>query len=404
MLHVVEYLRTHSIAELMADHGVRLSPGTHPYKASLNYDQIAAKDADPLAQQCRGLVLGTLDGSPIPTDGPVGSLQVLARPMDRFFNLGQGSAHAVVDGALLDPEARIWEKLDGTLCIVYFDPIAGVWCVATRSVPDADRAVDGFGDHTFRSLFELAVAEHIGVTWDVFTAWLHPESTYCFELVSPRAGSGVVQYNVHQAHLLAIRQTESGYEMCPTECILDGFAVCPSHPAMSLEALRSMIELRSPKEAEGVVLRLPGRTEDGGFRRVKVKSTAYVAAHGLSSDVGASPRNLLRVILKGMWDDVAPITRPHLRERGDVLRDKFVAWVADVDVRTAELRAVHGTDRKGFALAVQSAGLPIGPMMAVWAGQVLDTRAWVDGRAKNGDWGDGFLDTIAGFLGEPDNE
>lgn len=397
---VLEYLTTHSIAELMADHGVRMSPGTRSYKASLNYDQIAARDTDPLAQQCRGLVLGTIDGSPLPTEGPVGRLQVLARPMDRFFNLGQGQAHPVDDAGLHHPEARIWEKLDGTLCIVYFDPIAGAWAVATRSVPDADRQVDGFGDHTFRSLFQLAVGEHLGVTWDAFTEWLRPESTYCFELVSPRAGSGVVQYDAHQVHLLAIRTTETGYEWCPTECILDGFAVCPSHPAMSLEALRSMIEMRSPAQAEGVVLRLAGRDASGGFRRVKVKSTAYVAAHGLSSDVGASPRNLLRVILKGAWDDVGPLTRPHLRERGDVLRDKFAAWLADIDARTAELRAVHGADRKGFAVAVQAAGLPIGPMMAVWSGQVPDTRAWVDGRAKDGDWGDGYLDTIAGYLEE----
>lgn len=399
-LHVLEYLITHSIADLMAEHGVRLSPGTRPYKASLNYDQIAARDADPLAQQCRGLVLGTLDGSPIPTEGPVGRLRVLARPMDRFFNLGQGAAHPVADGALLHPEARIWEKVDGTLCIVYFDPIADEWSVATRSVPDADRPVDGFGDHTFRSLFELAVREHLGVTWGEFTSWLRPETTYCFELASPRSGSGVVRYDAHQVHLLALRMRDTGEELCPTECIVDGFSVCPSHPAMSLAALRTMVEARSPASAEGVVLRLPGRAEGGGFRRVKVKSSAYVAAHGLSSEAGASPRNLLRIILAGRWDDVAPITRPHLRERGDDLRRRFIGWLAFVDQRTAELRAIHGASRKDFALAVQAENLPIGPMMAIWTAQVADTRAWVDGRAKGGEWGDSFLDTLAGYLGE----
>ncbi len=329
---VLKYLRTHSVTDLMADHGVRLSRATaRPYKASLNYDQIAARDSDPLAQECRGLVLATIDGSPIPLEGPVGDLVVLARPMDRFFNLGQGAAHVVTDAALQDPEARIWEKVDGTLCIVYFDTHANEWCVATRAVPDADRLIDGFGDHTFRSLFEEALKQR-GWSRANLTMMLGTNSTYCFELTSPRAGSGVVKYEREAIHLLAARDNLTGDELCPTKW--KGFLpVVDSHPAMSMGAMGAMVEARSPATAEGVVLRLAGRTSTGGFRRVKVKSTAYVAAHGLSSDVGASPRNLLRVILKGMWDDVGPLCKAHLRERGDNLREAFNAWCAHVDAQ-----------------------------------------------------------------------
>ena len=381
----------------MSDHGVRIScASSRPYKASLNYDQIAAKDADPLAQECRGLVLSTIDGSPIPMVGPVGPLQVLARPMDRFFNLGQGSAHPVDDDALGHAEARVWEKVDGTLCIVYFDGVAGEWCVATRSVPDADRLIDGFGDHTFRSLFDEALRQR-GMTFTELTERLAPSTTYCFELCSPRAGSGVVQYEGETLHLLALRMTATGEEFCPA----DLSAILPivaSHQASSVEALRSMIEARSPAEAEGVVLRLAGRTATGGYRRVKVKSTAYVAAHGLSSAVGASPRNLLRIILKGMWDDVAPMCKAHLRERGDALREAFNAWGTKVDSLYIEMRQAHGQDRKTFAVAVQAAGLPIAPLMSLWQGQADCTRGWVESRCKDGDWGDGFLDSLAGYL------
>lgn len=393
---VVEYLRTHSVADLMTDHGVRLSRATaRPYKASLNYDQIAAKDSDPLAQECRGLVLATVDGSPIPLEGVVGDLVVLARPMDRFFNLGQRAAHEVTDDALQDPEARIWEKVDGTLCIVYFDTYADEWCVATRAVPDADRLIDGFGDHTFRSLFEEALAQR---RWDFkgVMSLFGTDSTYCFELTSPRAGSGVVKYEREDIHLLAVRDKNTGDERCPQEW-RNLLPVVASHPAMSVETMRSTIESRSPAEAEGVVLRLAGRTPTGGFRRVKVKSTAYVAAHGLSSDVGASPRNLLRVILKGMWDDVGPLCKAHLRERGDNLREAFNAWCAHVDAQFVGYRHPDW-NRKAFAIAVTMAGLPIAPMMSLWQGQVADTNEWVQSRAKGGDWGDGFLDNLAGWL------
>lgn len=395
---VLDYLLTRSLDDLMADHGVRLSPGTAtPYKASANYDQIAARDTDPLACECRGLVLGKTDGSPIPLQGPVGHLEVFARPMDRFFNLGQGAAAPFDDGDLLHAEARVMEKVDGTLCIVYRDPVADGWCVATRSVPDADRPVDGFGDYTFRSLFELASRLHLRLPWGHFTAALDRRLTYCFELTSPRAGSGVVQYDDHRLHLLAVRDTGSGEEM-PIH-LLTHLPIVADHNLRSLADLRAFVESRPPTEAEGLVIRLPWRTSTGGYHRVKVKSTAYTAAHGLSSEAGASPRNLLRVILAGRWDDVGPICRPHVRDRGDQFAEALARWCRDLDYAAAMLRAEHGTDRKAFALAVKEGNLPIGPMMAIYTGQVANTRGYIDHKGKGGDWGDGFLDNLAGELG-----
>jgi hypothetical protein len=396
---VVEYLRTHSIADLFTEHGVRLSPSpARPYKASLNYDQIAARNDDALAAECRGLVLSTADGTPITSAGIVGDLVVLARPMDRFFNLGQGCAHVVDDALLAHPGTRVFEKLDGTLCIVYFDTIAGEWCVATRSVPDADRTVDGFADHTFRSLFEVAVNDGLGMSWAHFTSLLGRPYTYCFELTSPRAGSGVVNYgDEHRLHLLAVRDIGSGFEVCPSAFNMS-IPVAASHVLSTVEAMRLMVEGRQPREAEGVVVRGFGRLDNGSFPRVKVKSSAYVAAHGLSSDVGASPRNLLRVILSGQWDDVGQLCRKHLREHGDALVVSLAAWSQVTNTAFANLNAQTGGDRKAFAIAVQMAGLPIAPMMAMWTKQATDARAWVDARKVNGGWSDAFLDSLATML------
>ena len=393
---VLDFLATRSAADLMAEHGVRLALGTRPLKASLNYDQIAARDDDPLACQCRGLVVGRPDGSPIPSDGPVGPLAVFARPMDRFFNLGQGAAHAVTSDDLAHPGARVMEKVDGTLCIVYHDPAAGVWCVATRSVPDADRSVDGFGDHTFASLFKTALRDHLGLTWGHFTARLDPAWTYCFELTSPRAGSGVVRYDEHRVHLLAVRHAETGEEACPTTFDLPPVAL---HAVDTMAGLLSLVEGRPAGEAEGVVVRLPERTPGGAYRRVKVKSAAYVAAHGLSSEAGASPRNLLRIILRGQWDDVAPLCRPHLREHGDRIAEAFLCWCHNTDDAFARLKREHGADRKAFAVAAQAAGLPMAPLMSLWTGQAPDVGAWAQSRkGKEGDWSDAFLDTLLGYV------
>ena len=137
---------------------------------SLNYDQIEAKETDPLAQECRGLVLSCEDGhsllsQAVEVNGKLsydhispGKTRILAYPMKRFFNHGQGSA---ADINWADPNLAVLEKLDGTLCIVYFDPFTNKWCVATRSVSEADLLMDN-GIFTFRTLFEKAVEETSG--------------------------------------------------------------------------------------------------------------------------------------------------------------------------------------------------------------------------------------------------
>ena len=103
MLLVQQYLETHTLGDLVRDHGVYASFSKSGHKFSLNYDQIEAKESDPLAQECRGLILSLTDGQHIVgvTDASgrtnrdhvvLGPTKILAYPMNRFFNHGQGSA------------------------------------------------------------------------------------------------------------------------------------------------------------------------------------------------------------------------------------------------------------------------------------------------------------------------
>src|SRR5271166_895148 len=220
MLMVQKYLETHSFGDLVRDHGVYASFSKSGHKFSLNYDQIEAKEADPLSQECRGLVLAKLDGSsmlpssgeksPHPDYSP-GFTQVLAFPMKRFFNYGQGSA-AAIDWN--DPKLTVLEKMDGTLCIVYYDPIIEQWCVATRSVPEADLLMDN-GLFTFRTLFEKALYDTTGgLPFEQFTALLDKNYTYCFELTTPY-NRIVVAYPECRITLLAARKMSSLKEVDP---------------------------------------------------------------------------------------------------------------------------------------------------------------------------------------------
>lgn len=187
--------------------------------------------------------------------------------------------------------------------------------------------------------------------------------------------------------------------------VVEYLHVAPSHSPGSLSAMRALVESRSPRDAEGVVVRL-GQKPCGAYHRVKVKSLAYVAAHGLSGDAASSPRNLLRIILTGQWDDVRVTCKPYLIEQGDRLASGLARWLGCIDdfyfcVRTELEGRGLGQDRKAFALAVQAANLPIAPLMSRWTGQVSDARAWVDAaRRADGEWGDVFLDNLAVWVGK----
>src|ERR1700690_2994592 len=102
MLLVQQYLENHSFADLAKDHGVYPSFSKSGHNFSLNYEMSQSKESDPLAQECRGLILALADGSVIPgatiSDGKInrdtvvpGATKILAFPMRRFFNHGQGS-------------------------------------------------------------------------------------------------------------------------------------------------------------------------------------------------------------------------------------------------------------------------------------------------------------------------
>ena len=67
MLLVQEYLMTHTFGDLAKEHGVYASFSKSGHKFSLNYDQIEARESDPLAQECRGLILAGEDGRVFPS-------------------------------------------------------------------------------------------------------------------------------------------------------------------------------------------------------------------------------------------------------------------------------------------------------------------------------------------------
>ncbi len=422
MLLVQEYLLNHSFGDLAHEHGVYASFSKSGHKFSLNYDQIEAKETDPLAQECRGLILSLEDGSVIGVssnnythqallvdrNGIVpGKTKILAYPMKRFFNHGQGCA-AEINWS--DYRLVVLEKMDGTLCIVYFDKFIDKWCVATRSVPEADLIMDN-GIFTFRTLFEKALTDTCGLSFDQFTEKLNTNITYCFELTTPY-NRIVVQYPDNRVTLLAARSLGDMNEIefhdlfdykvkdgvlkyGPYDLI--GVPVVKAYPNNSVTELVEWVSSLNPLEHEGIVVR------DSNFNRIKVKNAMYVAFSRARDTLGASDRNCLELILAEKEDDVLPAMPKEIANKVIIMKALVRDFIANYDgiykqIMT-DLSRIENPTKKDFALLVQAnVNAWQAPFFTMHGKGITSIREFISLNKKEGTWSYGFLDKILEVL------
>lgn len=388
MLNVQTYLLTHTLAQLAEEHGVYSRFSTkNPNKFTLNYDQLEARDTDPISQECRGLILRLENPISNHSDlahpelqGVVGETRVMAFPMRRFFNYGQGAA-ATVDFA--SASTRFLSKEDGTLCIMYWDRDIMSWCVGTRSVPDADLFMDGFGEQTFADLFWKAFKASGGDLSSLDYA--KGSYTFCFELCTPD-NQVVVKHSGYKVFLLAVRDLSSLEETLPEIWTTQiGISTVPSYRFGSTEEMLNFVQTLNGTENEGIVVC------DADFNRVKVKNAGYMALSRIKDSVTKSPRSIMEVILHGQEDDVLPLCAPHVQEF--ILKSKEGLRKALV-VLDEEYVREYSSDRKTFALAIQAGSGEMGPQMARWAGKCKSAHEWILSNKKDGTWPTSFLDKL----------
>ncbi len=363
-LEIVEYLKTNSVKSLEAN-GIYARWSTkNPKKLSLNYDQIEAKDSDVLTQHCRGLVLEQKSGLP----GESGEYSVLARPFYRFFNFGQEAAKEI------DWEsARFEEKLDGTLCIVYFDNVLNEWCVATRSVPDAD--IENHNGFTFADLFW----KHSGVNNEI----LNRQYTYLFELCGPE-NQIVVPYNDWSTTNLAVFDNGTCQEVD-----LPDFEKPKTYPLSEFKSAIQWINEQPGIFFEGCVV------VDKYKNRVKIKNNQYLAASRVLSSA-QSDEGLLELILEESLDDAAPYMPKPKLEKAEFFKESLKKIGKEIDEFAAELKSKE--TRKDAAIATQankSVSDSIGCVLDIWSGKIPSFMAHLKAhRQHNGCYKDSFLEFL----------
>lgn len=386
-LLVQQFLLNNSLAQLKAEHGVNFRRDGN--KMSLNYDQIESRESDPLAKQCRGLILA-FDTEKLDMDNfeniVIGETVVLARPFDRFFNYGQEAAANIN----FDKEKDVcyWEKLDGSCIIFYWDPYKNMWCSATRGMPEANLPIDGFAEYTFTSLFQKAVNDTTGTSYQ---DWLNNQrntlnkyNTFVFELTSPY-NRIVVKYNDCRIHLLGVRDTKTGVEI-PPEYVLIDVPVCPSYKLETFADMLNHVSVVNPLEHEGIV----ACTKD--FRRVKIKSPSYVAYNRIRDQVANSPRALLQIILDEKLDDFMQLLPQNYLDKAIIYQEKMRTLVKSflfqyIECLTEVNKMGVMSDKvrqKQFALEVQRHKYWLAPMMSIFNGKHKDLRDFFDSQKIHG--------------------
>lgn len=248
---------------------------------------------------------------------------VRATPFPKFFNFGERGVGPDV-GSLPNEPFEAYEKLDGSLAILFFD--GAEWRVVTKGAFDSAQA-----------------------GWAA--AWLRPralhaldqETTYLFEALYPE-NRIVVRYDRSELVLLGAYSGDGAEldrnELREVATRLD----CPLVPAHAVNSIHELVALTSEldRNREGFVIRYASGL------RLKLKGAAYRRIHAMLSDV--TPLGLWRAleanddleafrreIPEEFWADFDSIrSLLHLRLAA-ILAEVEAAYEAHHDVPDADL-------------------------------------------------------------------
>lgn len=289
--------------------------------ASLKYNQIESPMREPIVQQCRGMVVDCTAG------------RVVAWPYNKFWNHGE---------TLADPidwsTARVQEKLDGSLMILYWGGVSRGWCVASSGHPTAGGA---FCDdsRTFRDAFW----QHDGVNGLVWTRAADTRATYMFELCDA-PNRIVVRHDRPRLVLHGARWLNTGVEFTRAE--LEEHAarmnceIVGEFPISSIAECLAAADALDPLRQEGFVV------VDAGFRRVKIKSPRYVVLHHLKGE--ATPRRAIELWQTGEagellshFPEMAGAIVP-VHDQLDLIAERAAADFADYQARSSSRKEFAG--------------------------------------------------------------
>jgi hypothetical protein len=315
-----DFLQSHGLDELCSRFAIAARRHrAHPDLVQLKYSQIESPMAEPIVQECRGLIVDEADG-----------WRIVCRAYDKFFNHGEPNV-AAIDWTT----ARVYEKLDGSLMTLY--AYRGAWHVASSALPDAAGPAHAAGI-TFAELFRRTWAD-LGYAYpDVQQATADGPLCYMFELMTP-ANRIIVSHERPRIVLHGVRNLRTMRELEPEPIAQrHGWECTATFPLATIEQCLDAAKDLTPMRGEGYVVR------DAAFARVKVKSPRYVAlAHLKDAMTG---RRLLEIIRANESDEFLTYF-PEFVPAYQAVQREYAALCDGLEADYARLRTI--ADQKTFA-------------------------------------------------------
>lgn len=385
MTLIQKYLKTHTLSELYSEQGVESSFNKDKTLMSLNYSQIHADNKNPLACQCRGIILARPKNKPF-DDNVVGETIIASYGFNRFFNEGQEEVKVNYQ----DKNLKVYEKLDGTCIFLYF---YNGWKVATRSCPEADIIIND-SEFDFSKLFKRALEETIKIKFEDYVKTLDKNLTYIFELTTP-INMIVVFQNEFKVTLLGARDKTTLKEI-ELEKIDNLVPKVAAYSLNKLEEIITFVNARNGTEYEGVVIC------DSNFNRAKIKSIAYCAMNRVNDKLGKSERSIIELILLEKEDDALTFVPDFVKEKIVSYKEQIAKLFQHIDEEypkyVAHVNLYPDSEklkRKLFAEQVNIHERWADPFFRMYSGKCKNMKEYIEqNKDKNGGWSDTFLDKI----------
>lgn len=327
-------MNTKQLNQLIADNYIIVNKHPTADLYIYNYSEKAQYDRvwNEWTLACRGLIMD-------------GNYQVVARPFQKFFNLGEHENQVIPNEPFV-----IFEKMDGSLGILY-------WLDDAERRPKPHIATRG----SFASEQSQVATEMLHTQYADVIPLLDKSKTYLFEIIYPENRIVVDYGNQRKLVLLAIVDTETGIE---NELHNIGFEMVNRY-----DGLNDLSKLKQLEEAnkEGFVVKYKN-----GYR-LKVKFDEYQRIHRIVTQV--STLNIWEYLKEGK--DLLPIL--------DRVPDEFYDWVkithakllenfAEIEAQ-AKLDFKVLEDRKTTAVYFQTCKFP-SVLFKMLDGQSYDQAIW----------------------------
>ena len=326
-----------------------------------NYSQVESDFANPVVQECRGIILRQDNFEPV------------CVPFFKFFNAGEPNAHEIDwDSAIVQ------EKIDGSIIKLWHDD--NQWRVSTNGTIDANKATldNSVCEYkNFGELFEKA-RKKTALDFDK----LDKGCTYMFELVSSFNKIIVYYRDLAIYHIgtrnnktLAWQEVDIGVLKPKT------FALRTLNDCLSAAA-------KLPFNNEGYVV------VDKNFNRVKVKSPEYVRVHRLGNNGVITIARIIEIIRQNEQAEFLTYY-PEYKSLIDEVNGKIDNLIAYLKQKIDLFSKQTFETQKDFAAAV--ADLPLNVFYFKWfKNRELSSKEWV--WQQSNDKIEGFFERVKGDL------